>query len=136
MRSVASGCPASEFFSCNQYIRYYITTIGAVSPRLIFSSQCMLPAAKKDVLPASQTSMVIYEYMCHCDSRCVGRKTQTLQEHIKQHAPKAVRRRTTAIQEQGTHRSQPTRTQSNRKYKAKSNTQFELESDSATGQHL
>ena len=39
------------------------TCYGAVSPRLIFSSQCMLPAAKKDVLPANQRSMVIYEYV-------------------------------------------------------------------------
>ena len=28
----------------------------------------MLPAAKKDLLPANQRSMVIYEYVCHCDS--------------------------------------------------------------------
>ena len=49
---------------------------GAVSPRLIFSTQCMLPAAKKDVLPANQRSMVIYEYVYHCDSRYVGRTTQ------------------------------------------------------------
>ena len=28
----------------------------------------MLPAAKKDVLPANQRSMVIYAYVCHCDS--------------------------------------------------------------------
>ena len=31
---------------------------GAVSPRLIFSSQCMLPAAKKDVLPANQRMLL------------------------------------------------------------------------------
>ena len=99
---------------------------GAVSPRLIFSSQCMLPAAKKDVLPANQRSMVIYEYVCHCDSRYVGRTTQKLQERIKQHVPKAIRQKT----------SQPTRTQPNRKCKAKSKTQFEPESDSAIGQHL
>ena len=106
---------------------------GAVSPR---SSQCMLPAAKKDVQPAHQRSMVIYEYVCHCDSRYVGRTTQRLQERIKQHVPKATRQKTTLTQEQGTHRSQPTRTQPNRKCKAKSKTQFEPESDSAIGQHL
>ena len=38
---------------------------GAVSPCLIFSSLYMLPAVKKDVLPADQRSMVIYEYVCH-----------------------------------------------------------------------
>ena len=109
---------------------------GAVSPRLIFSSQCMLPAAKKDVLLANQRNMVIYEDVCHCDSRSVGRTTQRLQERIKQHVPKALRQKTTLTQKQETHRSQPTRTQPNRKYKAKSKTQFEPESDSAIGQHL
>ena len=79
----------------------------------------MLPAAKKDVLTAHQRSMVIYEYVCHCDSRYVGRTTQRLQERIKQHVPKAIRQKTTLTQEQGTHRSQPTRTQPNRKCKEK-----------------
>ena len=96
----------------------------------------MLPAAIKDVLPANQRSMVIYEYVCHCDSRHVGRTTQRLQERIKEHVPKAIRQKTTLTHEQGTHRSQPTRTQPNRNCKAKSKTQLEPESDSAIGQHL
>ena len=85
----------------------------------------MLPAAKKDVLPANQRSMVIYQYVCHGDSRYVGCTTQRLQERIKQHVPKAIKQKTTL-----------TRTQPNRKCKAKSKTQFEPESDSAIGQHL
>ena len=36
---------------------------GAVSPRWIFSSQCMLPAAKKDVLAANQRS-VLFRNTC------------------------------------------------------------------------
>ena len=104
--------------------------------QVAFSSECMLPATKKDVLPANQRSMVVYEYVCHCDSRYVGRTTQRLQECIKQHVPKAIRQKTTLTLEQGTQRSQPTRTQPNRKCKAKSKTQFESESDSAIGQHL
>ena len=71
---------------------------GAVSPRLIFSSQCMLPAAKEDVLPANQRSMVIYEYVFHCDSRYVNRTTQRLQERTKLHVPKAIRQKTTLTQ--------------------------------------
>ena len=59
-----------------------------------------------------------------------------LQERIKQHVPKALRQRTISTQEQGSHKSQPTTTQPNRKCKAKSKTQFEPESDSAVGQHL
>ena len=45
---------------------------------------------------------------------------------LLEHVPKAIRQKT----------SQPTRTQPNRKCKAKSKTQFEPESDSAIGQHL
>ena len=45
---------------------------GAVSSRLIFSSQCMLLAANKNVLPDNQRMMIVYEYPCHCDSRYVG----------------------------------------------------------------
>ena len=74
--------------------------------------------------------------MCHCDSRYVGLTTQRLQERIKQHVPKTIRQKTTVTPKQGTHRSQPTRTQPNRKCTAKSKTQFEPESNSAIGQHL
>ena len=95
----------------------------------------MLPAAKKDVLLANQRSRVIYEYLCYCDSRYVGRTTQRLQERIKQHAPKTVRQRTALTQKQRTHQSQPTRTQPNRKCKAKSKTQFKPEKDSQLKEH-
>ena len=100
---------------------------GAVSPRLIFSSQCMLPASKKDVLPAIQRSMVIYDYVCLCDSRYYsGCTTQRLQDCI---VPQVMRQRTTLSRELGTYQSQLTRTQPNRKSKAKSKTQFEPEND-------
>ena len=65
----------------------------------------MLPAAKKDVVPTNPRSMVIYEYVCSCDSPYVGRTNQRIQERIKQHVPKAIRQRTTPTHEQGTHRS-------------------------------
>ena len=73
----------------------------AVSPCLIFSCQCLLPAAKKDVLPANQRSMVVYEYMCHCDCQFVGCTPRRLQECIKQHVPKPIKQRSTPTQEQG-----------------------------------
>ena len=72
---------------------------GAVSPRLVFLSQFMLPAAKKDVLLANQRRKVIYEYVCRCDSRYVSRTTQRLQERIKLHVPKAIRQKNTFTQE-------------------------------------
>ena len=95
-------CPvhvrAAWIGSASQQVEHQVKTAvqtcyGAVSPHLIFSSQCMLPAAKKHVLPANQRSMVIYEYVCPCDSRYVGRATQRLQERIKHHVPKAIRQK-------------------------------------------
>ena len=96
----------------------------------------MLPAVKKNVLSANQRSMVIYEYVCHCDSRYIGRKTLRLQEHIKQCVSKAIRQTTKTNQNQGTHRSQPNKTQPIRKCKAKSETQYEPKSNSAVDQCL
>ena len=46
---------------------------GSVALRTVFVFRQMLPASRKDVLPAIQNSSVIYEYKCHCDSRYVGR---------------------------------------------------------------
>ena len=43
-----------------------------------------------------------------------------------EHVLKAIRQKNTLTQEQGTHRSQPTRAQPNRKCKAKNKTQFEF----------
>ena len=64
---------------------------GSVVTRVVFVSKQMLPTARKDVLPALQKSLVIYEYKCHCDSRYVGRTSQRLQERINQHVPKWLR---------------------------------------------
>ena len=67
---------------------------GSVALRTVFVSRQMLPASRKDVLPAIQKSSVIYEYKCHCDSRYVGRTAQRLQDRIKQHVPKWLRQHT------------------------------------------
>ena len=67
---------------------------GPVALQTVFVSRQMLPASRKDVLPANQKSSVIYEYKCHCDSRYVGRTAQRLQDRIKQHVPKWLRQHT------------------------------------------
>ena len=82
----------------------------------------MLPASRKDVLPAIQKSSVIYEYKCHCDSRYVGRTAQRLQDRIKLHVLKWLRQHTASQ-----------RVQPNRACKRK---QPAPECDSAIGQHL
>ena len=61
---------------------------GSVTTRVAFTSKRMLPVARKDVLPTTLKSSVVYEYSCHCDSRYVGGISQRLQDRIKQHVPK------------------------------------------------
>ena len=43
----------------------------------------MLPVTRKDVLPTTLKSSVIYEYLCHCDSRYVGKTSQRLRGRIR-----------------------------------------------------
>ena len=64
---------------------------GAVKLRVVFSTKKMLPMVRKDVVPTKQQSMVVYQYVCRCDCRYVGRTFQRLQDRIKQHIPKAIR---------------------------------------------
>ena len=63
----------------------------AVEQRVIFTSLPLLPAIKKNALPASLLSNVVYNFSCHCDSRYVGRTSQQLQDRIRQHVPKFIR---------------------------------------------
>ena len=96
---------------------------GSVAVWSVFISRQMLPTSRKDVLPALQTSSVIYECKCHCDSRYVGRTSQRLQNRIKQHIPKWLQQITGATK----------RTQQGRACKQ---SQATPECDSAIGQHL
>ena len=61
-----------------------------VEPRVIFNTRQLLPATKKDVLPFHHHSNVIYQFVCHCDSRYVGCTSQRLEERIKQHVPRSI----------------------------------------------
>ena len=62
----------------------------AVEPRIVHTSKQLLPAAQKDVPPASHQSSIAYQFLCHCYSRYVGRTSQRLQQSIKQHVPKTI----------------------------------------------
>ena len=57
----------------------------SVELRVVFTTRQLLPATKKDVLPSHHQNNVIYQFVCHCDSRYVGRTSQRLEERIKQH---------------------------------------------------
>ena len=63
----------------------------AVEARVVFTTRPHLSATKKDVLPAHHHNNVIYQFVCHCDSRYVGRTSQGLQERIKQHVSRSIR---------------------------------------------
>ena len=62
----------------------------SVEPRVIFNTRQLLPAIKKDVFPFHHHSNVIYQFVCHCDSRYVGRTSQRLEERIKQRVPRSI----------------------------------------------
>ena len=79
----------------------------AVEPCIVYTTRQLLPVAKKDVLPAFHHhyllsvlktridsdlfgSNIVYQFLCHCDSRYVGRTSQRLQQRIKQHVPKTI----------------------------------------------
>ena len=95
---------------------------GSITTRVVFTAKRMLPTSRKDVLPSTLKSSVVYEYSCHCDSRYVGRTSQRLQDRIKQHVPVWIRQGKTV------QRDQPGRACKRRGTVP--------ECDSAIGQHL
>ena len=62
----------------------------AVEPCIAYTTRQLLPVAKKDVLPAFHQSNIVYQFLCRCGSRYVGRTSQRLQQRIKQHVPKTI----------------------------------------------
>ena len=75
------------------------------------------------MLSTSLLSNVVYNFLCHCDSRYVSRTSQRLQDRIRQHLPKFVR----------TGQIPNSRNISTRSGKSSTPVMF---SDSAIGQHL
>jgi len=62
----------------------------ALTSNKVFTTRQLLPATKRDVLPSHHQNNVIYQFLCHCDSRYVGRTSQRLEEKIKQHIAKSI----------------------------------------------
>ena len=63
----------------------------AVEHRIIFTTRKILSAIHIDVLPSLQQSEVVYQYVCRCDCRYVGRTSLRLQDRINQHIPRCIR---------------------------------------------
>ena len=95
----------------------------SVEPRFVFTTRQLLPATKKDVLPSHHQNNVIYQFVCHCDSRYAGRTSQRLEERFKQHIPKSITNPPTPHIRQGLPR--PGKDTSRRQFH-----------ESAIGQHL
>ena len=62
----------------------------AVEPCIVYTTRQLLHAAKKNVLPASHQSNIVYQVLCHCDSRYTGRTSQSYNRGLKQ-VPKTIR---------------------------------------------
>ena len=71
-----------------------------MKPRVVYTTRAMLPSAKKDRVPTTQKSCVVYEFSCRCESRYVGRTTLRLANRIKQHVPTSLRKKTNTLREQ------------------------------------
>ena len=67
-------------------------TFYSVTLRTVYSTKSILPASRKDVLPITQRSNLIYKYTCkRCECTYIGRTTQRLEDRISQHVPKIYR---------------------------------------------
>ena len=62
----------------------------AVEPCIVYTTRQLLPVAKKNVLSTFHQSNIVYQFLCHCNSQCVGHNSQKLQQRIKQHMPKTI----------------------------------------------
>ena len=69
----------------------FFKKVRCVEPRIIFTSRKILPIIYKDNLSLLQQSMVVYQYLCRCDCRYVGRTSQKLKDRIHQHIPRCIR---------------------------------------------
>ena len=63
---------------------------SAVGRRVVYSTNELLSATKKDVLPALQKRNVVYQFSCQCESRYAGRTSQRLQGRFKQHVSHSI----------------------------------------------
>ena len=58
---------------------------------MVYNTRVMLSSAKKDSVPTTQKSCVVYEFSCRCEARYVGRTTQRLAD---------IRKKSSTVREQ------------------------------------
>ena len=64
----------------------------SVEPRVIFTSKPILSHVLKDHIPVNDTSLVIYQFQCCCESNYVGKTKRRLTDRIKEHIPACVKK--------------------------------------------
>ena len=106
----------------NQINKAITSCFYAVKPCVVYNTRVMLPSAKKDSVPTTQKSCVVYVFLCRCEARYVGRTTQRLADRIKQHVPTSIRKKSSTV------RQQPPR--------MCKNISSRINCESAIGQHL
>ena len=84
----------------NQINKAITSCFYAAKPSVVYNTRVMLPSAKKDSVPTTQKSCVVYEFSCRCEARYVGRTTQRLADRIKQHVPTSIRKKSSTVREQ------------------------------------
>ena len=67
---------------------------------MVYNTRVMLPSAKKDSVPTTQKSCLVYEFSCRCETRHVGHTTQRLAGRIKKHVPTSIRKKSSTVREQ------------------------------------
>ena len=82
----------------------------------------MIQSAKKDCVPTTQESCVVYEFSCRCAARYIGCTMQRLVDRIKEHVPMSIRKKSS------TARKHPPRICKKNKFK--------INFESAIRQHL
>ena len=61
-----------------------------VKSRMMFTTQYAFSGKAKDVLPATDQSLLVYEYTCCCGCTYVGKTIQHFSERIRQHVPEKL----------------------------------------------
>ena len=84
----------------NQISKAIASCYYAVKSRVVYNTRVMLPSAKKDCVPTTQKSCVVYEFSCRCEALYVGCTTLRLADRIKQHVPTSIRKKSNAVREQ------------------------------------
>ena len=77
----------------NQINKAIASRFYAIKPRVVYNTRVMLRSAKKDSVPTTQNSCVVYEFSWRCEAQYVGCTTQRLADRIKQNVPTSIRKK-------------------------------------------